>query len=76
MLHSTRKCRRAKNTTISQSEPDAEGFTIPANFPFIELWEVDNFILTTGGQGASPHSSWCIFKTVSLKIKERLSEIF
>lgn len=49
MLHSTRKCRRAKNTTISQSEPDAEGFTIPANFPFIELWEADNFTLARGG---------------------------
>lgn len=36
-------------TTAFEAEPDAEGFTIPANFPSIELWEADNYTLTGGG---------------------------
>ena len=40
-------CKRI--TTTLEDEPDAEGFTIPANFPSVELWEADNYTLSGGG---------------------------
>ena len=50
MLHSTKKSQTAKRiTTTFEDEPDAEGFTIPANFPSVELWEADNYTLSGGG---------------------------
>lgn len=39
-------CKRI--TTTFEAEPGAEGFTIPANFPSVELWEADNCTVTGG----------------------------
>ena len=43
-------CKRI--TTTFEDEPDAEGFTIPANFPSVELWEADNYTLSGEDKGS------------------------